>query len=332
MTGAALTMSREAIDWAFGNAPDVPSQCVAVLVGYAHHADKYGRGAYVSAATLAKYTRKSERQVKYDTSLLVDLKLIRKGDQTLASRLPAGRRPIVYDLAMERAQDGGVQPTAPLEAESGVQSTADVQPAAPVQPTAPQDDPDLQGQDGVQSASPLGFEFQGCNGAQPGVQPTAHKLTTNSSGGEVGDEGGSGGEKPARRGRPRRPKRDLNEGREDVLELCTHLADRVERNIGERPTIGVKWLDAARLMLDNDGRSVDQVRKAIDWCQDDSFWYCRILSMPKLREKYITLREQAWGNKSGNGAGGKPADMRGGARQPLATAEQINNLKAEDIV
>ena len=81
--------------------------------------------------------------------------------------------------------------------------------------------------------------------------------------------------------------------RDDVLRLCDHLADRIEANGSNRPTIGKGWHDAARLMLDRDGRTEQEIHGAIDWCQQDEFWRSNILSMPKLREKYDQLRLQA---------------------------------------
>lgn len=81
--------------------------------------------------------------------------------------------------------------------------------------------------------------------------------------------------------------------RPDVERLCRLLADRIEGNGSKRPEIGKKWRDAARLMLDKDGRSEEQVTIAINWCQDHEFWRSNILSMPKLREKYDQLRLQA---------------------------------------
>ncbi|MFE7017641.1 hypothetical protein ACFVAQ_45530 [Streptomyces sp. NPDC057651] len=81
--------------------------------------------------------------------------------------------------------------------------------------------------------------------------------------------------------------------RDDVEQLCTHLADRVEANGSKRPTITKAWRTAARLMLDKDGRTTQQVHAAIDWCQDSDFWRSNVLSMPKLRDKYDTLRLQA---------------------------------------
>lgn len=81
--------------------------------------------------------------------------------------------------------------------------------------------------------------------------------------------------------------------RPEVDRICTHLADRIESNGAKRPDVVKGWLDAARLMLDKDGLQEHQVHSAIDWCQDDEFWRANILSMPKLREKFNTLRLQA---------------------------------------
>lgn len=81
--------------------------------------------------------------------------------------------------------------------------------------------------------------------------------------------------------------------RPDVTRICEHLADQIEANGSKRPTITQRWLDEARRLLDRDGRTVDQVIRAIDWSQSNTFWRSNILSMPKLREKYDTMRLQA---------------------------------------
>lgn len=78
--------------------------------------------------------------------------------------------------------------------------------------------------------------------------------------------------------------------RDDVERVCTHLADRIEANGSKRPTITEKWRTEARLLIDKDGRTVEQVIACIDWCQNDTFWRVNVLSMPKLREKYDQLR------------------------------------------
>lgn len=81
--------------------------------------------------------------------------------------------------------------------------------------------------------------------------------------------------------------------RPDAQRLCDHLADRIAGNGSKRPTISKAWLTAARLMLDADGHTEEQVHRAIDWCQDDEFWRGNVLSMPKLRSKYDQLRLKA---------------------------------------
>ncbi|WP_432008674.1 helix-turn-helix domain-containing protein [Streptomyces bacillaris] len=94
-------MSKEAMDWALEYAPPMPSQLVATLSGLARHADKKGRGTYPSVARLAAYACKSERSVQRDLFELRKLGLIRYGDQSKANHLPEGKRPDVYDLALE---------------------------------------------------------------------------------------------------------------------------------------------------------------------------------------------------------------------------------------
>lgn len=81
--------------------------------------------------------------------------------------------------------------------------------------------------------------------------------------------------------------------RPDVEALCSRLADRIAANGSKRPTITKRWRDSARLMLDTDGRTLADAMAAIDWSQQDAFWQSNILSMPKLREKFDTLRLQA---------------------------------------
>src|ERR1044072_3790885 len=102
-----LEVSKEAMDWALELAPPMPAQLVATLSGLARHADKKGKGAYPSVARLAAYTCKAERSVQRDLKPLRELGLIRLGDQSKAAHLPEGKRPEVYDLAVERVVPGG---------------------------------------------------------------------------------------------------------------------------------------------------------------------------------------------------------------------------------
>jgi len=90
--------------------------------------------------------------------------------------------------------------------------------------------------------------------------------------------------------------------RDDVERVCQHLVDRIVANGSKRPKVTDKWRTAARLLMDKDARTEQQVHTAIDWCQADEFWKSNILSMPKLREKYDQLRLSAQRTKS------QPAD------------------------
>lgn len=76
----------------------------------------------------------------------------------------------------------------------------------------------------------------------------------------------------------------------DVEHVCRQLADRIEANGSKRPTVTDRWRDSARLMLDKDHRTVEQIIGCINWCQNDEFWRSNVLSMPKLRDRYDQLR------------------------------------------
>ena len=93
-------MSVQALAWALEDAPNCPASLVSTLMGLANHANEDGCAAYPSVELLTEYTRKSERQVQRDLRALIDLHLIREGDQQLAAHYPPDRRPVVYDLAM----------------------------------------------------------------------------------------------------------------------------------------------------------------------------------------------------------------------------------------
>jgi len=109
--GAGLSprclVSLEAIAWALTQAPDVPPQCVSLLIGLANHADSRGRGAYAGQKLLAGYARKSDRSVRNDLGALLERGVIRLGDQSLVAHIPGDSRPVVYDLALERKQASG---------------------------------------------------------------------------------------------------------------------------------------------------------------------------------------------------------------------------------
>lgn len=103
----------------------------------------------------------------------------------------------------------------------------------------------------------------------------------------------------------------------EARRLCELLADRIEANTGKRPNIGKRWLDAARLLLTADCRTVEQVEYLITWSQDDEFWRANILSMAKLREKQDTLILRIKAQQNGNGRNGRAEQRLVGMHQEL---------------
>lgn len=78
--------------------------------------------------------------------------------------------------------------------------------------------------------------------------------------------------------------------RPDVERLCEHLAERIKANGSRKPNITKAWRESARLLIDRDKRTEDEIHRAIDWCQNDDFWKANVLSMPTLRRQYDRLR------------------------------------------
>jgi hypothetical protein len=80
------------------------------------------------------------------------------------------------------------------------------------------------------------------------------------------------------------------------------------------------WLDAARLLIDADGRGAREVAEVLRWSQADAFWSPNIHSMTKFRDKYDQLRPKALDEISST----RPADRR------PATREQLDALAGRD--
>lgn len=83
-----------------------------VLLCLANYADKEGRHAFPSAATLAIDTGLTERAVRMKLSALSAVGAIRLGNQAIVAAhiTRADRRPVVYDLCIT-----GVHPVHPVE-------------------------------------------------------------------------------------------------------------------------------------------------------------------------------------------------------------------------
>ncbi|WP_280498388.1 helix-turn-helix domain-containing protein [Nocardia farcinica] len=93
-------MSWQASRWAarIARPSSGPEKCVLLVM--AEIADEEGRGVRVSQRTLVERCSFSERTVRRALEGLVAQGLIRLGDQSLVLHLPAGQRPVVWDLVI----------------------------------------------------------------------------------------------------------------------------------------------------------------------------------------------------------------------------------------
>ncbi|MEN3134541.1 phage replisome organizer N-terminal domain-containing protein [Bacillus cereus] len=64
------------------------------------------------------------------------------------------------------------------------------------------------------------------------------------------------------------------------------------------------WAKDIRLMQERDNRSLEDIKKVMDWCQNDTFWMNNVLSISKLRKQfdqlYMKMNERKGGNQNGN--------------------------------
>jgi hypothetical protein len=96
-------MSIEAQAWAIARRVGDATRKL-ILWGLANHAHKDGRNAWAGVELLAEYAECSERTVQRHTVKLLDMGLIREGDQSVVPDwIPKHKRAIVYDLAMDEA-------------------------------------------------------------------------------------------------------------------------------------------------------------------------------------------------------------------------------------
>jgi hypothetical protein len=103
-------VSTEALAWGMSYAPDVPKHLVSTLLAYCNYADDKGNSAAPTLDVVAWHTRKDRRSARNDVRALEATGLIRKGNQDIVLYLPADRRPVVYDLAMERTRGPRPEP------------------------------------------------------------------------------------------------------------------------------------------------------------------------------------------------------------------------------
>lgn len=141
-------MSVQAMAWALEQRLVTEATARHVLLCLANYADKTGAAAFPSAGTLASDTGLSERSVRSKLDMLEAMGAIRRGNQAVAAAHIArgDRRPVVYDIVMERGAGDAprsevvnevqdvhpVEPTGCSSRTNGVQLTSERgAPAAP---------------------------------------------------------------------------------------------------------------------------------------------------------------------------------------------------------
>ncbi len=291
-------MSIEAIKWALNDAPDVPPQLVAVLIGLANHAGPDGKSAFASQARLARYARKSDRAVRNDLAALIELKLIKVSEnQGAAAHIRQDQRPVVYELALHRTGGSTVPGGTDVPGAAG-----SVVPAGSTVPAVNDDEPG-QGGSTPGTVLPGGSQVPGGSTASndrkhTSDEPTTNQLPKDFSSPPAAPEDDAPPKKA--KGKPKKPE----PYREDVEKVCLRLAELMVENECKPPTISDDWRAEARRMFDIDRRPFDKAMALLEWSQASQFWRKNIHSIPKFREKYDQLRLEAndeWAKKHADG-------------------------------
>lgn len=96
----------------------------------------------------------------------------------------------------------------------------------------------------------------------------------------------------------RKPRKRVYDDDSVYIQLSKYLYQKINEDAREKSEMTKEpdyqtWADDVRKMIDLDGRTPDQVKQMIEWCQSNDFWQGNILSVKKLREKYDVMAKQA---------------------------------------
>jgi len=120
--------------------------------------------------------------------------------------------------------------------------------------------------------------------------------------------------------------------RHDVDELLDYLDAGIRSNDAKTPGRTKGNTTAMRLLIDKDGRNVEQIKAAIDFATNDEFWRSNILSASTLRKQYDRLRmkaqDQKW-KRPGTGRSEFWQDTMAQARDIDARNNPSNALEIE---
>lgn len=100
-------------------------------------------------------------------------------------------------------------------------------------------------------------------------------------------------EKERKREREEEAKASSSEpDRPDVAQVVRSFSDLLKANdVKHKP--GKTWHDAARLLMDKDGYTPEQIMIVARFATSDDFWRGNVLSLPKLRDKFEQLKIKA---------------------------------------
>ena len=87
------------------------------------------------------------------------------------------------------------------------------------------------------------------------------------------------------------------EPRPDIESVLDRIDQHCEAHDFKKPNRTKANVNAARLMLDKDERTLDQVNWIMDWVTSHHFWAPNIRSAAKLREQFDQLKGQALANR-----------------------------------
>jgi hypothetical protein len=123
---------------------------------------------------------------------------------------------------------------------------------------------------------------------------------------------------------PSQKKEQALSSRRDLIELSHRLADaiRADDSRAKVKPDSVTWLDPLRLLIDHDGRTVDEVRAVIDWCQEDDFERTHVLSPRTLRKRFTALRKKAVSAGAVQPENATPIPFRQGTKGPSPTSSR----------
>lgn len=110
--------------------------------------------------------------------------------------------------------------------------------------------------------------------------------------------------------------------RPDVDRVIGSFSDLLKANdVRHKP--GQSWRTAARLLIDKDGYTPDQILYVARFATADEFWKSNILSLPKLREKFEALKIKAQAQNNP-----QPARMDHSARVRAKEADMLARFHA----